>query len=107
MNANFLITILLVGGGAAFLFLTPQGRDILAQIQGMFSGFDTYDPQKTDLFPEGKEPADLRKGMTDFVSSLKSGLKTTSSADPRAGKFYDILKSNEALKNPANWILDK
>lgn len=64
------VTLLAAGGTAAFLFLTPQGRDLLAQLQGMVS-FDTYDPQKTDLFPDGKEPAELRKGMTDFIEGLK------------------------------------
>jgi hypothetical protein len=71
MNTGLLITLLLAAGGAGFLFLTPQGKDILAQIRGMLSGFDTYDPQKTDLFPEGKEPANLRKEIPDFIESLK------------------------------------
>lgn len=58
-----------IGAIAGFLFLTPQGRDILAQLQGMTS-FETYDPQKTDLFPEGKEPADLRKQIPDYIGNL-------------------------------------
>jgi hypothetical protein len=68
----------------AFLFLTPQGKDILAQIQGMVS-FDTYDPQKTDLFPEGKEPATLRKEIPNLLEKLGKEMKTEGFRNPTPG----------------------
>lgn len=51
------LVIVGIGGGIYWLYT-----------QGFFS--EKYDPQKTDLFPGGKEPPDLRGSIKRYVDDI-------------------------------------